>query len=296
MIKITFAEPCQPSSGAVVVGVWEEGALTPAARALDEATSGAVRRALSAAPRFNGKKHELLPIVGPAGVAVGRIVLAGLGKPDAIDALALQQLGGKLVRASERRRRERGDAGHRGRRGVAGPPAEAAAQLAFGAQLGSYRFDKYKTKQKPEQKPSLAGLTVAIAGAAAAKSAYRAARKGRRSGVLYARPCFRAAQRALSGDARRRRRRARGFRRQGRDPRRAQDARARHERPARGRAGQRAPVAGRRHGVARRHRAAPLAFIGKGVTFDTGGISIKPAAGMADMKWDMAGVRRRHRR
>jgi leucyl aminopeptidase len=33
----------------------------------------------------------------------------------------------------------------------------------------------------------------------------------------------------------------------------------------------------------------PLAFIGKGVTFDTGGISIKPAAGMEDMKWDMAG-------
>ena len=35
---------------------------------------------------------------------------------------------------------------------------------------------------------------------------------------------------------------------------------------------------------------APLAFIGKGVTFDTGGISIKPAGGMWDMKWDMAGA------
>ena len=35
---------------------------------------------------------------------------------------------------------------------------------------------------------------------------------------------------------------------------------------------------------------APIAFIGKGVTFDTGGISIKPAAGMGDMKWDMAGA------
>jgi leucyl aminopeptidase len=35
---------------------------------------------------------------------------------------------------------------------------------------------------------------------------------------------------------------------------------------------------------------APVAFIGKGVTFDTGGISIKPAAGMGDMKWDMAGA------
>jgi leucyl aminopeptidase len=36
--------------------------------------------------------------------------------------------------------------------------------------------------------------------------------------------------------------------------------------------------------------AKPVAFIGKGVTFDTGGISIKPAAGMEDMKWDMAGA------
>ena len=35
---------------------------------------------------------------------------------------------------------------------------------------------------------------------------------------------------------------------------------------------------------------APIAFVGKGVTFDTGGISIKPAAGMGDMKWDMAGA------
>jgi leucyl aminopeptidase len=35
---------------------------------------------------------------------------------------------------------------------------------------------------------------------------------------------------------------------------------------------------------------APLAFVGKGVTFDTGGISIKPAANMEDMKWDMAGA------
>ncbi|WP_310468787.1 leucyl aminopeptidase, partial [Sphingomonas sp.] len=36
--------------------------------------------------------------------------------------------------------------------------------------------------------------------------------------------------------------------------------------------------------------AAPLALVGKGVTFDTGGISIKPAAGMEAMKWDMGGA------
>ncbi len=36
--------------------------------------------------------------------------------------------------------------------------------------------------------------------------------------------------------------------------------------------------------------AAPTVFVGKGVTFDTGGISIKPPAGMEDMKWDMGGA------
>ncbi len=96
-MKISFAEPDQPRSGAVVVGVWEEGVLTPAARRLDEATSGAISRALSAAPRFSGKKDELLPIVGPANLSVSRIVLAGLGKPDLTDPRSLQQLGGNLV-------------------------------------------------------------------------------------------------------------------------------------------------------------------------------------------------------
>src|SRR5262249_49518832 len=38
------------------------------------------------------------------------------------------------------------------------------------------------------------------------------------------------------------------------------------------------------------HAKAPVAFVGKGVTFDTGGISIKPAAGMEAMKWDMGGA------
>ena len=36
--------------------------------------------------------------------------------------------------------------------------------------------------------------------------------------------------------------------------------------------------------------AEPVAFVGKGVTFDTGGISLKPPAGMEDMKWDMGGA------
>jgi leucyl aminopeptidase len=43
-------------------------------------------------------------------------------------------------------------------------------------------------------------------------------------------------------------------------------------------------------GSGRKSKEKPVVFVGKGVTFDTGGISIKPAGGMEDMKWDMAGA------
>src|SRR5437867_3680601 len=96
-MKINFAEFALPRSGAVVVGAWEDRVLTATARRLDEATEGAVSRAVGAAPRFHGKKNELLPIIGPPHLPVSRIVVAGLGKPDAVDARLLQDLGGTLL-------------------------------------------------------------------------------------------------------------------------------------------------------------------------------------------------------
>ena len=64
-MKIDFAEFALPRSGALVVGVWEDRVLTGPARRLDEATGGAVARAVAAAPRFHGKKNELIAIIGP---------------------------------------------------------------------------------------------------------------------------------------------------------------------------------------------------------------------------------------
>ena len=89
-MKISFAEPAPPRSGAVVVGIWEGKALTPAARRLDEATGGAITRALSAPSRFSGKKNELLPIIGPPNISASRLVLAGLGKLESVDSRSLQ--------------------------------------------------------------------------------------------------------------------------------------------------------------------------------------------------------------
>ena len=293
-MKISFAEPDQPHSGAVVVGVWDEGVLTPAAKRLDEATGGAIMRALSAARRFDGKRDELLPIVGPANLPVSRILLAGLGKPDLANARLFQQLGGNLITylntAGETEATVAIDVGEDGPISQ----TEAAAQLAFGAQLRAYRFDKYKTKQKPEQKASLDRLTVATAAPGAAERAYEPLDKTA-SAVFFTRDLVSEPANVIYPDTLAAQARTltdlgvvvevldeNKMRKLGMNA--LLGVGQGSIRPPRlvvmewhG-----SPPGGDKH-------SPPIAFIGKGVTFDTGGISIKPAAGMGDMKWDMAG-------
>ena len=287
-MKISFVEPHQPRSGAIVVGVWEDGAMTPAARLLDEATSGSVTRALSAAPRFNGKKDELLPIIAPANLSLSRIVLAGLGKPESIDARSLQRLGGKLYThlngAGEK------EATFAVELGEASPmsQADAAAQLAFGAQLSSYRFEKYKTKQKPEQKASVRSLAVATTAAKAAQSAYAPLGKTAEA-VFFTRDLVSEPPNVIYPEtlaAETEKLREFGVEVEILDEHKLREL-GMNALLAVGQGSARSP----RVAVMewRGGKGKPLAFIGKGVTFDTGGISIKPAAGMADMKWDMAG-------
>jgi leucyl aminopeptidase len=172
-MRIDFAKFALPRSGAVVVGVWEDRVLTATARRLDEETGGAIARAMAAAPRFHGKKDELLPLIGPPSVALSRIVVAGLGKPESVDARLLQDLGGNLVAhlsgAGESEATVAIDLGD----GAQVKQGEAAAQLAFGAALRAYRFDKYRTTEKPDKKPSLAAITVATEKPDAAREAHR---------------------------------------------------------------------------------------------------------------------------
>ena len=294
-MKISFAEPDLPRSGAVVVGVWEGKVLTPAARRLDEAAEGAITRALSAPSRFTGKKDELLPIIGPPNLPASRIVLAGLGKPESSDSRSLQQLGGVVVAhlngAGETEATLMIDLAD----GAPIGQSEAAAEIAFGAQLRSYRFDKYKTKQKPEQKPSLSRLTVATVGAGAAKRAYQPLDKtaaaifltrdlvSEPANVIYPETLAAEAERLAEL----------GVVVELLDEHKMQ-ALGMNALLAVGQGSARPPrlVVMQWHGAkgsGNGARSQPLAFVGKGVTFDTGGISIKPAAGMGDMKWDMAG-------
>ena len=293
-MDIRFAEFSLPQSGAVVVGVWEDRALTGPARRLDEATQGAVARAVAAAPRFHGKKNELVPVIGPPGLPVSRIVLVGLGKPKAVDARLLEDLGGTL--AAHLNSAGESEATFAVDLGDDAPvkPAEAAARLAYGAALRSYRFDKYRTKQKPEQKPSLSSITVSAASPGEAKQAYQALGAAAEA-VAFTRDLVSEPANELYPESMAERASALagpdlpGLTVEVLDENRLSElgmgallgVAQGSVRPPR-------VVVMQYRGVAA--DVAPLAFIGKGVTFDTGGISIKPAGGMWDMKWDMAGA------
>ena len=153
-MKIAFAKPEQPGSGTIVVGVLEEHRLTHTAQMLDKQTKGAIARAL-AVGRFKGRADEQLSILAPQGIEAGRILLIGLGKADALDALTLQAIGGRIVAALNAAGEHAASIAVDEVGGLKLSLAEAAAHIAFGARLRGYRFDKYRTREKPEQKPTL---------------------------------------------------------------------------------------------------------------------------------------------
>ena len=294
-MKISFSKIELPSSGAIVVGVYEDRKLTPTAAQLDKQTKGAIERAL-AASRFKGKADDILTVLAPSGLEASRIVLIGLGKPGALDAVGVQALGGRLAASlantGEAAAAVAVDDGTDQKLAT----AEQAANLAYGARLRSYRFDKYRTKEKPEAEADASRSSRSCrSDPNAAKKAYRPARTHRRRRVLHPRPGLRAGQRHLSGDARRSEaQKLAELGVEGRGPRREGDERssawARCSASARAASASRQLVVMQWNGAPRARNKPPVAFVGKGVTFDTGGISIKPAAGMEDMKWDMGGA------
>ncbi|TXH33479.1 MAG: leucyl aminopeptidase [Rhodospirillaceae bacterium] len=289
-MKIAFAKPELPAQGTLVAVVTEQRKLGQLATQIDKAGKGAVTRALGAS-RFKGNADELLTILAPAGIEADRLVLAGLGNPEKLDNLAAQAIGGRIVAASNGVGEKEVALQIESPAGSPLSEAALAAQIAYGANLRAYRFDKYKTKEKPEQKPSLKKLTILTSDPAAAKKLYEPLDKiaeavnfsrdlvSEPGNVIY--PASLAEQ-------------ARSLKAVG------------VEVEVLGEAAMKKLGMGALLGVgqgsdresqlvimrwngAKNSKQQPVAFIGKGVTFDTGGISLKPGAGMEDMKWDMGG-------
>jgi leucyl aminopeptidase len=291
-MKIEFAQIAVPDQGTLVVGVLEERQLGPSARTLDSRTGGMLSRAI-ASGRFQGKKGQQLMISAPNGLSLDRVLLVGLGKASEIDALRLEALGGGVVGALNKVGETTAAIMVDEIEGANLRAPVMAAEIAFGARLGSYRFDKYRTKQKDEDKPTLSALAVLAPDPVAAKAAYEPLDRVC-DGVFLARDLVSEPSNVKNPETI------------------AEDIQALSA------SGIDVEIFGEQRmaefgmhallgvglGSARETKLAimhwngapdgtdqqPVCFVGKGVTFDTGGISLKPAAGMEEMKYDMAGA------
>jgi len=295
-MQISFVTNEAAGDGAWVVGAVEGSALLPSAVRLDKASGGALTRALKYS-RFTGKTGQILEVLAPAGVKASRLLLVGLGKAESLDEKGLETLAAQIVARLY-------TSGEIAARFEIDPPkdakikkAELAAHLAFGAKLRSYAFDKYRTRNLDEFEKKLKTVRIVTQDPAAAKKAHAglaAVAEGiflardlvnEPPNVLYPAEFARRARAQLTklgvkveilGEAEMKKR---GFGAllgvgQGSD-RESQLVVMQWSGGPKSKKGK---------------SAAPIAFVGKGVCFDSGGLSIKVGAGMQGMKGDMAGA------
>lgn len=289
-MKVAFSQPGLPKSGCLAVGVLEGSVLTPSAKELDAATGGAVGRAI-AASRFTGKADQTLEILAPAGVGLDRIVLIGLGKADAIDARRFESFGAAALVAAEKGKGTELAIAVDVLADAKLSAATLAAHAALGAVLRGYRFDVYRTKLKPEDKPTLKTVTALVADTVAAKSAWEPL-SAVAEGVAFARNLISEPANVLHPEAFAKI--AKTLEKDGVSV----EVLGEKEMAKLGMGS----LLGVGQGSERESQLvvmrwmggapddAPVAIVGKGVCFDTGGISIKPAAGMEEMKTDMSGA------
>ncbi|WP_299381350.1 leucyl aminopeptidase [uncultured Kiloniella sp.] len=291
-MKFSFVSDNFPSTGAIVATVSEGGQFSTMAKQYDDKTGGALGRAV-ANSSFKGKKGELLEVLAPSGVENSRIILAGLGNPNELKATDFENLGGQLYK----------DLSSKGEKavcvctdgaGVQGASEDnAGALIAYGALLRSYRFDTYKTTSKNDAKNTLEEFTIFSADSEGTKSAYATLSKVA-EGVFFTRQLVSEPPNELYPDtfaAQAKELEALGVKvtvlaesdiaKLGMNALYAVGMGSERESKV---------VIMEWNGASEKSTEKPLAFVGKGVTFDTGGISLKPAAGMEDMKFDMGGA------
>jgi leucyl aminopeptidase len=290
-MRVAFVTSRTPASGALAVGLFAGRVWTDAARAVDRQTGGALARAIESS-RFRGDAGETLAVAAPRGLGARGVLLVGLGKPAAFDALAAETAGGTL-------------AAHVLPTGetdlaleIEPPPdsklgaAATAAHAANGVRLRAYRFDKYRTADKPEDKPRLRALAVRTADPTAARALYAPLASTADSALLVRDLVSEPANVLYPASFAARARALRGLGIEvevlGRQRLRKLGMNAMLG-VAQGSAHEPQLVVLRWNGAGARG-GAPVAFVGKGLTFDSGGISIKPAAGMEELKEDMAGA------
>ena len=292
-LQIQFAPFAGVESTTVVLLAGKELALGPAAKALDERMKGGLVKAARAAGFF-GKARTSIELLAPAGAEAQRIILVGTGPaPNELERLRLGGFAFAQIKARKTTSASivaDADAGQVS-------PETFAAELALGALLRSYTFEKYRTRKSegdaeadtPDQLPT---LTVHCTKPEAVSKTF-ASRQAVADGVFLARDLVNEPANVLGpvefadrmADLKQT-----GLAVEVLDEGQLEALKMNallavgqgSARPSR--------VVVMRWDGAKSKRAKTLCFVGKGVCFDTGGISMKPAGGMEDMKGDMGGA------
>ncbi|MDO1581703.1 leucyl aminopeptidase [Rhizobium oryzicola] len=284
--SITFS-PSAPAAGALAVLLKLSGDHTPAGASF--ADPGQVLTRAAEISAFSGKSMSSLEVVAPHQSPFDRIAVIGLGKPADLKAYDWLRAGGKAasVIKSATNVVVAIDAD-----GVDVDGAKAA-DVALGLLLRAYRFDRFKTKKADDDDTDAKTVSVTIVTAAheAAAAAFEAGRAVA-DGVNLARELVNLPPNILGPVEFAEK--ARGLTALGVDVEILTETEMRELGMGALLGVAQGSVRPPRLAIMRwnggKQGEAPLAFIGKGVVFDTGGISIKPAAGMEDMKGDMGGA------
>ncbi|WP_027134762.1 leucyl aminopeptidase [Geminicoccus roseus] len=288
-MDVTLERSELPAAGRVVVPVGVSGALGKMAQALDTHSGGLIRRVIDDAGR-RWKHGAILELPFPAGTGLDRVWLLGMGKDD-LDRLEIEQLGGSLWAALARL--EGGSVTLASPEGIELPVPADQAQLALvtGLRLRSWRFDKYKKTDEDDQAAGPSRLAVAVLDEVSARKDLAEA-EAVLAGVNHTRALVTEPANVLYPESfadEALKLRSLGLEVE------VLDENAMRELGM-------GAILGVAQGSRRAPRLvvlrwnggggedSPIAFVGKGVCFDTGGISIKPAGGMEDMKFDMGGA------
>nr|WP_232343327.1 leucyl aminopeptidase [Novosphingopyxis sp. YJ-S2-01] len=275
MIDIRFSADRPQDADVLVIPVGEGGA---DAGALGIAQGAMVAGAAKSA-RFEGKAGQSFSTFAEEDGSAVRVLLVGTGK-DGFDK-AGGAISAQLLTSGAKHASLKAD----------GLSAEQAAEIAYGAKLRSWRIDTYRTQLKDHEKPSLTALT--LVGAPDGTEDRWTRLDAIAEGVAFTRELVSEPANIIYPES---------F---------VERARAKMEplgvtlrvldEPEMEKLGMNA-LLGVSMGSEKPGRLLaleymggkdgekPIVFVGKGVTFDTGGISLKAPQGMEDMKWDMGGA------
>jgi leucyl aminopeptidase len=288
-MNVVFSAHKIPASGTLFVGVFDKNVLSPSAKEVNKKTGDLLEKVLKSS-HFSGKRGEMLAIPEPAGLSVQRLILFGMGAEKEIRASDAMEIGAHI--SMEIRKYPETDVTIllESLHGEHLNNEKLAAVMGTGFLLRSYEFQKYKTQLKDKDKFHVKKLTFGVDSPKAAEKIFEE-EEALVKAVTFARDIMSEPPNVIHPET------------------------LAERLQALSKIGLKVEVLGEKEmkklgmnallGVGQGSdkesklvimkwsggdsKEAPLAFVGKGVTFDTGGISIKPSAKMDEMKYDMGG-------